>query len=220
MNTPNVETALRLLGPTLAIDSSLGTSVAASDGTRLVTKSVDDPLSHAEVVATLTLEALKALNLRPAEVQAVVCGIGPGPFTGLRVGIAAAQGFAAARGVPLLPLVSHDAVAFAEFTADSGRSALRVTTDARRRELFVTSYARPDSDGIPVRDAAPALFRNDDPTVTEDPNRVNPSRVDAADLLVLAALRNAAQRGFEAPGALYLRSPDVTPSQSPKRVTS
>ena len=220
MTAVDLEPALRILGPALAIDSSLGTSVAASDGSRVVTMSVDDPLSHAEVVATLITEALEALNLRSADVQAVVCGVGPGPFTGLRVGIAAAQGFAAGRGVPLLPLVSHDAVAFAEFAADSVRSALRVTTDARRRELFVTGYSRPGADGIPMREAPSALFRNDDPTVTEDPNRVNPIRIDAGDLLALAALRNVAQRGFESPGALYLRSPDVTPSHSPKRVTS
>ncbi len=68
--------------------------------------------------------------------------MGPGPFTGLRVGIAAARAFAAGRGIPVHPVASHDAVAF-------GRTApTLVVTDARRREVAWTTY-EPGDDGLP-----------------------------------------------------------------------
>ena len=95
--------------------------------------------------------------------------MGPGPFTGLRVGIAAARAFALGRGVPVVPVVSHDAVALelllhnALTAAGIGRRRRRrgrtfaVVTDARRREFAYTVYRGIDDDGLPIRAAEPAL---------------------------------------------------------------
>ena len=75
----------------------------------------------------------------------VVAGMGPGPFTGLRVGIAAARAFAFGISRPVVPVVSHDAIAF-------GRAhPTLVVTDARRREVAWSRYAAPDELGLPVR---------------------------------------------------------------------
>jgi tRNA threonylcarbamoyladenosine biosynthesis protein TsaB len=221
--SPLSTTALASLGPALAIDSSLGTSVAVSNGSRIVTLSVDDPLGHAEVVADLIVSALNELGVAAADISHVVAGMGPGPFTGLRVGIAAAQGFAAGRGCELLPLVSHEAVALEVFAEHPSREQVFVVTDARRKELFGTRFAAPEALGIPLLVHEPMLFTRaqlDDEALADDPTRVNPERISAGALLELAALRRAANQPFEPHTALYLRAPDVTPSTGPKRVGS
>lgn len=221
--TDATRAALEALGPAIAIDSSLGTSVAVSNGSKIVTFAVDDHLSHAEVVATLMTRALHATGVTFDDIEHVVAGMGPGPFTGLRVGIAAAQGFATGRKLPVLPLISHEAVALSAFTDDAERTQALVVTDARRKEFFVTHFGRPDSDGIPTLLAAPALYPRaelGEAAESADVNRIDPVRVDAASLIKLAALRRHAGREFAAHSALYLRSPDVTPSAGPKRVGS
>lgn len=221
--SPLSNAALASFGPALAIDSSIGTSVAVTDGTRIVTLSVDDPLGHAEVVAELIVSALNHAGVSALEIRSVVAGMGPGPFTGLRVGIAAAQGFAAGRGCELLPLVSHEAAALEAFAEHPSREQVFVVTDARRKELFGTRFAAPEALGIPLLVAEPQLFvrsQLDDESLAEDPTRVNPDRISAGALLELAALRRAANQPFEPRTALYLRAPDVTPSKGPKRVGS
>lgn len=215
--------ALKAFGPAIAVDSSLGTSVAVSDGFRILTLTVDDHLSHAEVIGTLMARALDASGVKPIEINHVVAGMGPGPFTGLRVGIAAAQGFAAGRRLAILPLISHEALALSAFAAEPERTEAVVVTDARRKEFFVTHFARPDSEGVPILLTGPALHPRaefGEVSVSVDPHRIDPIRVDAARLIELAALRLQAGRAFEPNAALYLRSPDVTPSTGPKRVSA
>ena len=87
--------------------------------------------------------------------------MGPGPFTGLRVGIAAAKAFAFGAGRPLIPVVSHDAVAFERYSAGH-TGALLVVTDARRRELYWTAYSGVDANGLPCGSRAPGLSRPDE----------------------------------------------------------
>ena len=80
----------------LAIDTSLGSGAALVDfeGTVLGEAWSDDPLAHAEVIGDLLSQVL-ATGEAPTHVAA---GMGPGPFTGLRIGIVAARTFAQARG--------------------------------------------------------------------------------------------------------------------------
>ena len=70
-----------------------------------------DPRGHAEVIGSLLEQALAEASVAPSDITHVAAGMGPGPFTGLRVGIAAARAFALGRGIPVVPVVSHDAVA-------------------------------------------------------------------------------------------------------------
>jgi len=205
----------------LAIDSAIGTAVAVVDarGTVLAECSSADTRGHAEAVGRLIVEALAAAGTSADRVGAVAVGMGPGPFTGLRVGIAAARVFALARAVPLLPVRSHDAVALA-----AGGGPLVVTSDARRREHYWTAYSGLDADGLPAVAAGTGLSRldelDDELGALAGLPRLAAEAVPAADLGRIAARRLAAGLASPPLEALYLRSPDVTPSSGPKRVTA
>lgn len=203
-------------GTLLAIDTALGTAVAVGSGSHVTEAASDDPRGHAEAIGVLLERVFAESGIAPSAVTGVVAGIGPGPFTGLRVGIAAAHAFAAGRGVPVLPLQGHEAVALDAY-AGGASGALRVVQDAKRRELFVTEYAGLDEAGVPVRVADPHLVARDD--YDPQPHDLWPTRISAAALVRLAELRLAAGRDFEPDRAVYLRAPDVAAPSAPKRVT-
>ena len=206
----------------LAIDTSAGTSVAVVDRERgiLAERSSADPRGHAEIIGTFIDECLRASGIGRAELSGVVAGMGPGPFTGLRVGIAAARTFALGLGRPVVAVASHDAIAFG---ADRDEP-LVVVTDARRRELFWSAYSGRDAVGLPVRSAGPALTAAAEleALVGAHPGAhlLDGGQVSAGALGMLGETLFAAGRPFAADEALYLRSPDVTLSAGPKRVTS
>ncbi|KTR52406.1 tRNA (adenosine(37)-N6)-threonylcarbamoyltransferase complex dimerization subunit type 1 TsaB [Curtobacterium oceanosedimentum] len=204
----------------LAIDTSAGTSVAVVDpatGRAVAECSTDDSRRHAEVIGPFLADVLAEAGITGTDVTGVVAGMGPGPFTGLRVGIAAARTFAAARGIPFLPLVSHDAIA-----ADQAQDGpFVVLTDARRREVYWSVY-----DQTGTRVAGPGLAK---PADLDEAIRA--SRADAVDwdretvatvpagrLGSLAADRLASGAPFADDTPLYLRDPDVTVPGAPKRV--
>lgn len=197
----------------LAIDTSAGTSVAVVDRDRGVLAERDslDTRGHAELIGAFIRDALAEAGIAPAELSGVVAGMGPGPFTGLRVGIAAAKAFAFGIGKPLVPLVSHDAVAF-----EVG-AAMLVTTDARRRERYVSVYGDPDELRLPVRLSGPTVVKADD--VPTHVHRLDAARIPAGALGMLAETLFAHGRPLAADEALYLRSPDITLSAGPKRVS-
>lgn len=203
----------------LAIDSSIGTSVAVvdRDGGVLSEFTVGDTMRHAEVVGALIRDALAEAGVAPADLSAVACGMGPGPFTGLRIGIAAARAFAFGAGKPVVPLVSHDAVAWAWYR-DGNTGDLLVATDARRRELYWSTYSGLTTAGLPARSAGPALARPDD-VPDGDAARLDATEVSAGALGMLAELTWASGSAFAADEPLYLRSPDISMSTR-KRVTA
>ena len=199
----------------LAIDTSTGTSAAVVDrgGVRAVRTSADTR-GHAEVIGDFIAGVLAEAGVEPGELEAVAVGMGPGPFTGLRVGIAAARTFALGIGRPVLPVVSHDAVAFGQ------GDAVLVLTDARRRELAWSRFEAAGSDGLPVRSGGPALVPAADlELVTAVPGyrRIDAATIDAGSLglLALSRLDAGAEPGPAEP--VYLRAPDVTLS-APKKV--
>ena len=129
----------------LAIDTSLGSLAAVAADRGVVERRSADPLAHAEVIGDLVSEALAAAGLDRGDITHVVMGTGPGPFTGLRIGMAAARGFAIGAAVPLLPVISHEGVAYAELFDKPLGTKIRVIQDARRKELFVSSWQLTDS---------------------------------------------------------------------------
>ena len=133
--------------------SSALTSVAAVDdgGRTAFVAEHEDPRHHAEVIGPM-LAGLVASVDRSA-VTAVACGVGPGPYTGLRVGIASAIAIGAAWDVPVLGICSLDALA-AQWIAEHPGSGVEVASDARRSELY---WARYDADG--QRLAGPRVVR-------------------------------------------------------------
>ena len=202
----------------LAIDTSTGTSVAVvdRDGGILAETGTDDTMRHAEVVGRFIRDALDGAGVRPADLSGVAGGMGPGPFTGLRVGIAAAHAFAVGIRRPFVPVPSHDAVAWAWYRAGNS-GPLQVLTDARRREFAVSDYDGLDDDDLPIRLEGPSLSPRDD-VPDAWASRLEAHLVSAGAIGMLAELAFAARRlplADDAP--LYLRAPDVTPSAG-KRV--
>lgn len=204
----------------LAIDTSSGTSVAVVDRDAGVLSQVveADTMRHAEVVGTLIREALDVAGVPVAALSGVVAGMGPGPFTGLRVGIAAAKAFAIGAGRPLVPVVSHDAIA-ADRYAGGHIGPLLVVTDARRRERYWTAYSGADELGLPIRLDGPGLGKPD-ALPHAGLERVEADVVSAGRLGMIAEIRYANKRPFDPDEPLYLRSPDVTLSSGPKRVSA
>lgn len=185
----------------LAIDTSLGTSVAVVDGDEVVFREhAGDARRHAEHLGGMLA---RALDGRRDRIELVVAGMGPGAFTGLRVGIAAARAAALGLGVPCRGIASHAGVT--EGTA-------QVTTDVRRRErawsvvvdgLVVDGPHLAPADAVPTPSGEHALVP-----------RIDADAVDAA-LLARAAARGARVETE----ALYLREADAVPSAGPKRVS-
>ncbi|GAA1207696.1 tRNA (adenosine(37)-N6)-threonylcarbamoyltransferase complex dimerization subunit type 1 TsaB [Rhodoglobus aureus] len=204
----------------LAIDTSAGTSVAIVDALGVVHAECDsaDTRKHAEVVGDFIYTCLAEAGLAVADLTGVVAGMGPGPFTGLRVGIVAARAFAFGAGLPLYPVVTHDAIALGE------TGPTLIATDARRKEFYWSTYTGMDDAGLPIRDAGPALS-----PAAELPTHVpnydhyalrEAAIVHAANLARLAHILKANGREFAGEEALYLRSPDISLSAGPKRVTA
>jgi tRNA threonylcarbamoyl adenosine modification protein YeaZ len=216
----------------LAIDTSTGTSVAVVDRDRgvLAEAGTGDTMRHAEAIGGGIRDVLERAGVRAADLSAVAAGMGPGPFTGLRVGIAAAKAFALGISRPVVPIVSHDAVALERY-AWGHIGPLLVVTDARRRELYWSTYGGVDELGIPLRTGGPGLSKPDElpeaarraaghaSALAELP-RYDATSVPAGQLGLLAEWLYAARRPFAEDRPLYLRSPDVTPSSGPKRVTA
>lgn len=200
----------------LAIDTALGTSVALGHGGQVFEVSSDDPRGHAEAIGTLLERVFADAGVQAQAVTDVVAGMGPGPFTGLRVGIAAAHAFAVGRGLSVLPLVSHDAPALTELE-NGATAAVRIVQDAKRRELFVTEYSSLDWAGAPIRNGEPHLVPREG--YEGAVNDVWPERIAAGNLVRIAARKLAAGQPFEADQALYLRAPDVMQPSAPKPVT-
>jgi tRNA threonylcarbamoyl adenosine modification protein YeaZ len=212
--------AHKLEGMLLAIDTSAGSGVAIVDRDRgvLAECSVDDTMRHAEVIGSLIQRCLNDAEVAVAELSAVATGMGPGPFTGLRVGIAAARAFALGAAIPIVPLVSHDAVAFQRYSAGHS-GGLLIVTDARRHEVYWSAYSGVDDVGIPLRMDGPGLCKPDALPHSEL-TRLDAASVPAAALGMLAELTYQHGRPFAANEPQYLRSPDVTLSAGPKRVTA
>ena len=137
----------------LAIDTSAGTSVAlVENGNVLAEHNVHDTMKHAELIGEAIQSVLTKASVRPDQIMAVVAGRGPAPFTGLRVGIAAATLFAAGCGAKLFGAVSLDAIALAALPGlkVSSTEPLLVTTDARRKEVYWARY----TNGVRVAEPA------------------------------------------------------------------
>jgi tRNA threonylcarbamoyladenosine biosynthesis protein TsaB len=118
-------------------------SAAVFDGGKLIGASVyTDLAGHAERVFLACAEALGVAGVSPASIDAFACDIGPGSFTGVRVGVAAAKGMAIGRGAPLAGVGSLEAMAADAFASGlAGPADLVVAAlDAKKQELFLAAF--------------------------------------------------------------------------------
>lgn len=135
----------------LTIDSSAGASVALiRDDTVLHQWHTEAVNTHAEVLAPAVRQIMAEAEVDGAALHGVVAGVGPGPFTGLRVGLALAHSLAAAWGKPLHGVCSLDSLALRAVEAEIDGDFLAVT-DARRREVYWAHYTNDDGDSGLVR---------------------------------------------------------------------
>ena len=125
---------------TPAVTAALG-EVTDSGMKGLAERRTVDPRAHGERLAPQVQLVLDAAGVRPRELAAIVAGVGPGPFTGLRVGLATAAAMGQALGIPTYGICSLDALGRA-----AGPGRVLVATDARRREVYFATYA----DGVRV----------------------------------------------------------------------
>nr|WP_204261823.1 tRNA (adenosine(37)-N6)-threonylcarbamoyltransferase complex dimerization subunit type 1 TsaB [Blastococcus saxobsidens] len=207
----------------LALDTATPTLVAGlarwtPDGRTevLAERAVPSGTKHAELLTPAVQGVLADAGLALSEVEAVVTGLGPGPFTGLRVGVVTAAAIADARGLPVIGVCSLDAV---------GSGARTVVTDARRKEVYWATYA---ADG--TRTDGPAVVRPEELGLpgpfTGDPAfaaRLG-ADVTAADVTTAGLVRAAGPQLADPASAgplvpLYLRRPDAVPPTSIKAVT-
>nr|WP_204331817.1 tRNA (adenosine(37)-N6)-threonylcarbamoyltransferase complex dimerization subunit type 1 TsaB [Geodermatophilus sabuli] len=208
----------------LALDTATPTLVAglarrSTDGVTVVLaeRAVPSGNRHAELLTVAVTDVLAAAGVTVADVDAVVTGLGPGPFTGLRVGVVTAAALADARGLPVIGVCSLDAV---------GSGARTVVTDARRKEVYWATYA---ADGARV--GGPGVVRPeelsvDGPVVGDERFAerlgadVTPADVTTAGLLRAAAAQLADPSSAAPLVPLYLRRPDAVPPTSFKPVTT
>lgn len=130
----------------LAIETATpGASVAVvEDATTLAAASRIDRVGHATFLVPAIDFCFDQVGWSPSDLDAVIVDIGPGLYTGIRVGVATAQGIAAAFGIPLVPAISLDAIAL---EARTGHRQIWALVDVRRGELAVARY-RPVPGGV------------------------------------------------------------------------
>jgi tRNA threonylcarbamoyl adenosine modification protein YeaZ len=198
----------------LALDTATPTLVAGvarwtpeTGAEVLAERTVPSGNRHAELLTPAIAAALREAGVTMADLDVVVTGLGPGPFTGLRVGVVTAAALADARGLPVVGVCSLDAV---------GSGARTVVTDARRKEVYWAAYdadgVRVDGPGV-VRPEAlgrPGPFVGDAAFAERLGATVEPAEVTTAGLMRAAAPQLADPSSAAPLVPLYLRRPDAT----------
>jgi len=146
-----IESATELVGVALGDDTGTRGSVWVTGRRR-----------HAEVLAPAIEQLLDHCDVTLASLEVIAVDVGPGLFTGLRVGVATACGLAQGLGIGVVPLSSLEVLAAGAFDSGWDGPVLAVV-DARRGEVFCAQYERlaPDR-STPVQTSPPALFAPED----------------------------------------------------------
>lgn len=225
----------------LGIDTSGAVSVAVARGELtgsapeiLQVRADERSRHHDEVLLALIDEVLTAAGVERSELTGIVVGRGPGPFTGLRVGLVSARSIAAVLGVPLHGLSSLDGLAHQalaelssaeEGSVHDGTITVGVALDARRREVYHARYRR-EVNGEVSRISEPAV---DSPAAVAEeltacdilvgsgtgiypellPATADLVHVDAGHLLLVAAALSARGEDLSSTEPMYLREPDA-----------
>jgi tRNA threonylcarbamoyladenosine biosynthesis protein TsaB len=207
----------------LALDTSTpAVTIALHDGKRVVAESTTvDARRHTELVSPAIVDVLKAAGVDRQQLGAIAVGVGPGPFTGLRIGLVTARMLGHVLEIPVHGVCSLDVVAFGVSVA----GPFVVATDARRREVYWAAYDQPGHRTRGPDVAAPPQVATDLPTAgagarlypNSFPNAVPPQFPSAADLAGAVA-SGVAQ--VLPPRPIYLRRPDAQPPAGRKPVLS
>ncbi|MBW9204730.1 tRNA (adenosine(37)-N6)-threonylcarbamoyltransferase complex dimerization subunit type 1 TsaB [Mumia sp. zg.B53] len=215
----------------LALDTAApATSVALHDGTTvLASDSRPGAMSHGEMLAPAIAAVLARAGVDRRDVTDVAVGVGPGPFTGLRVGVVTARTLAVSLHARLHGVCSLDVIAAEAVAAGAVEDAFVVATDARRKEVYWAEYTprgervgdadvmRPADLAARLPSTMPVLGRGAD-LYAEVLARVDgPADPDAGVLAGMVAAGTAVEVGTE---PLYLRRPDAAPAVQRKRASA
>jgi len=213
----------------LAFDTSSPTvTVAVHDGEDVVAElTSSETMRHGEQLTPLVDEVLRRVGITPRDLTAIAVGVGPGPFTGLRVGLVSARTMAYVLEIPVYGVCSLDALAIEAVDSGTVTGPFVVASDARRREVYLATY-----DDAGLRASGPDVQRPVDvadsiaglPVVGEGaalypdafPDARGPRRPSAGWLA-----RCVAEERVELldPEPLYLRRPDAEIPRAPKPVS-
>ena len=200
-------------------------SVALHDGERVIAEaSALDARRHSELLTPMIAKVLADAGASRSDLTAVAVGVGPGPYTGLRVGVVTARVLGSVLGVPVSGVCSLDVIAD---SVGPGREFV-VATDARRKEVYWARYdaaghrvagpdvgpasSIPQAAGLAVAGAGGLLYPEAFGAV------IGPAYPDAGTLCRLA-VRSSGQPSPLSAEPLYLRRPDAREPGPPKRVT-
>jgi len=210
----------------LAFDTATpAVTVALHDGQRVVAeRTTVDAMRHGELLAPSIAAVLEQAGLVRQDVTAVAVGVGPGPFTGLRVGLMTARTLGVVLQVPVYGVCTLDVLATEAVDSGTVQGPFQVATDARRKEVYLASY---DEEGQRVSGpevVKPATVATDGPVVGRGavlyagsfPDARLPENPSAA---VLARVVAEERAELYDPEPMYLRRPDTTEPHQPKRVS-
>lgn len=200
-------------------------TVALHDGENVVAERASErPMKHGEQLAPLIEQVLADAGLVRQDLTAIAVGVGPGPFTGLRVGLVTARTLAMVLEIPVYGVCSLDVLAVEAAATGAVAGPFVVATDARRKEVYLASY---DAEGrrlegpvvtrpadvatdAPVAGAGPLLYPD------HFPHPIAPDRPSAG---WLAAGVSSELVGLLDPEPLYLRRPDAVAGAPRKPVS-
>ena len=211
----------------LAFDTATpAVSAALHDGSGILASRLTvDPRRHGELLAPMIADVLADAGAARADLTAIAVGVGPGPYTGLRVGLVTARVLGAALGIPVHGVCTLDIIAWQ--AAEHVAGGFIVATDARRREVYHGRYVEGGrrADG-PHVGAATAIDGATSMPAAGDGARqypdafaavIEPAYPDATALAEIVV--RGAPGQLTAPEPLYLRRPDAREPGAPKRVT-
>lgn len=212
----------------LSLDTAMAACSAAviDTGSPLPVAEAFQPMErgHAEALPPMVAELMRTSGLDFGEIDRIAVTIGPGTFTGVRIGLSFARGLGLARGIPVIGIDSLTAIAANE----TARRPLLVVSDARNDEVYAASFdadralisapcitvaalANLPANGLVIGTAAPAVLAAS--------GRSDVDASAAGDVPVAANFARLAAKAMPAgmPAPLYLRIPDAKPQSAPLR---
>ncbi len=198
----------------LAIDASLGPVTAAvhdtASGRSLVHRD-DAAEGRAERLPKLVADLLTEARVTPASLDRIAVTVGPGGFTGVRVGIAFARGFALVRGTPVVGVETLTALAHSVAVPESGVLAF---VQGRRGRLLVRRFDRDAAPVGPAEEIDAAALAATAPGLTlagPDADRLAPGRpgITAVSVAALALHAAALDPAGHPPEPRYAAPPDA-----------
>lgn len=210
----------------LAFDTATpAVTVALHDGERVVASHLTvDAMRHGELLSPGIVAVLDEAWVQRQDVTAIAVGVGPGPFTGLRVGLVTARTLGLALDIPVYGVCTLDVLAAQAVDARAVPGPFLVATDARRREVYWAAYdehgARLDGPHVSkpadVASALPVVGNGAVLYPEAFPHAAGPVHPDAGVLAQVVADERAELLD---PEPLYLRRPDVAAPGRPKPVS-